>query len=300
MKTKYYAFAGLTLLVGCGGGGGGGGSSSGGGGTTPLTLKVNDLTATLNENDSVNIGFDINKTGADYSLQIEKTGHSGKFDITEVEPGITWSIQNDELKIDSVNIDKKTRSVIATLTASVDGQQSASTFELQLTNGTLDKVINTVEVYVNDAQNIISLSELNDVSSAYGKVLELLGHSVPSYSSTFDSAEYSNNLSSINTALSDVTNGASETVLINTLNPIEVQLNAHANEFIDFINGMAAIDNSLIVLPPASITVDGNEHSFFIGNTNYGVYDISSYWQFNNEHQFVGNLINPLYGNCSI
>ena len=299
MRTSKLALFGLVLLVGCGGGGGGGGSSSGGGGT-PLTLKVNDLTTTLNENDAVNIGFEINKSNADYTLTIQKTGQSGSYNLTEVEPGITWSIVGEKLNIEAQNLDKMTRTVTATLTASLGGEESKATFEMQLNNGSLDAVISSVDVYVNDAQNIVSLSEVNDISQAYGKVLELLDHTIPTYSSTFDSVLYLSNLSEVNTALVDIANGGSENLLNSPLAQLEAQLNDHANEYLAFINGMAALENSLMSLPSLSINVKDTKHSFFVGNSNYGGYDVSNYWRFNDDHQFVGNLINPLYGNCSI
>ncbi|MDA0146270.1 hypothetical protein OCT63_18760, partial [Vibrio sp. RW] len=108
--------------------------------------------AELSENGQTSLKFEINKNGADYSLNLATTGHPGTFDISDVEPGITWSVNDDVLNINAENLDKVSRTAIATLTASHDGQQASATFEIDLKNGSLDEVIETVNVYVNDAQ----------------------------------------------------------------------------------------------------------------------------------------------------
>jgi len=296
MRTTLLAIGCLSVLVGCGGGGGGGG----GGGATALSLSISDSTLTVSENSQASLAIDVNKTGATYTLMIPMVGQTTKTNLSDAEPGISWNVEEGRLKVDASNIDKKTRTVLATLTASIGDEKSSATFQLELNNESLDELTAVANVYLKDSQSMSELTEISDVESAYSKVLEFLGHTASTFTPSFDGGQYTSNVTALTTALRNLEGGGSETEVSDAVTTINNQLNAHAAEYVTHINGLASIDNSLKTLPETSLSINGEGHSYFIGNANYGHYDVSNFWQFNAEHQYIGNLINPLYGNCSI
>ncbi|MGF1827213.1 hypothetical protein [Vibrio splendidus] len=290
------------ILIGCGGGGGGGGdSSSGGSNPSPqnLELSLTDLSTQVSEMDSGSIRLSVNKSDVTYGLFVQNTEQQ-MVDIETVEPGLNWAVQDSKLTISGSSINKSSRTVIATLKASSGVDSVEANFELVFQNNSLDETMQKVNGYVNDPLNVMSLTELNAISDAYVKVLELLGQSAQKYTPTFDTVRFNQNLSEINTALVEVSNGADEDVLNEKVLILEVQINEFANDKLQSINSMAALNNSLSALPQVLVTFDNGNSSFFVGNLEYGNYGIDGAWYYSNEYQFIDGLIDSSLGNCSI
>ena len=289
------------ILIGCGGGGGGGGSSSGGSNPSPqsLELSLTDLSTQVSEVDSGSIRLSVNKSDVTYELFVQNTEQQ-MVDIEIVEPGLNWVVQDSKLTISGSTINKSSRTVIATLKASSGGDTVEANFDLALQNNSLDETMQKVNAYVNDPLNVMSLTELNVISDAYIKVLDLLGQSATGYTPPFDTVRFNQNLSAINAALVEVSNGADEEVLNEKILILEEQINEFANEKLQSINSMAALNNSLSALPQVLVTFNSGTSSFFVGNLEYGNYGIDGVWNYSNEYQFIDGLIDSSLGNCSI
>ncbi len=299
MKKLLTVIALASILNGCGGGGGGSSTGTGDASSQSLKLTLNDLSTQVSEESEGTIRISTNKSDVSYELLVEDQSNK-MVELSSVEPGLSWSVDDGKLTINGDSINKSSRTVIATIRA-ISGDDSAeATFNLELKNTSLDKTIEKVGIYVNNPLGVMDLTELNAISDAYLKVLDLLGVSASELNPTFDSVRFNLSLSEIDSALVEVSNGADEDVLDAKVILLESQINEYANQKVESINALAAMNNSLMTLPEVAISFDGSKTSFFIGNSEYGSFTFDGVWQYSSEYQFVGRLTDLSQNNCSI
>ncbi|MGY6352565.1 hypothetical protein ACXITX_21580 [Vibrio parahaemolyticus] len=298
---NYLALSILVVLSGCGGGGEGGGTNSSSGDKS-LVLTVTDPTQSLVENGaSITVQLETNSKSDNYTLTVrDPQSVLNQIPLSEYEKNIHWSVNKSNLILSADELLKSSGDLSLTLTLEDGSEQISTNFSLDIVNTSLNERLEVASTYIDNSEEIKQFSELKSLQHAYEKVFLLMGHGQLPFTPEFDEQVYLDKLNDIKLAVSKVHNGGIETLLVNPLSSFESELNASAKQYIDHLNKIAAKENSLSVLPAVDFNASSTGYSFFKGNVNYGQFTELSVFKFNPEFQFVENLTDPTYGNCSI